>query len=526
MRPRLGGEVNREKMIAEAAANPDQWDVIIIGGGATGLGAAVDSASRGFKTLLLEQSDFAKGTSSRSTKLIHGGLRYLQQGNIALVIEALKERGLLCENAPHLVHHLPFLVPHYHWWEGPFYGVGLKIYDMLAGKLGIEKSKKLTRRATLKAIPTLEPQDLRGGIVYYDGQFDDSRLAICLAQTAADHGGVVINYMKVTGLIKKQSLCAGVTATDQHSGEHYRFHGRVVINATGVFTDAILHKDNPAARPMIAPSQGVHLVLDRSFQPGKTAILVPHTSDKRVLFMVPWHDRLLLGTTDTPMEKCSLEPRPLKEEIEFLLMHAAKYLSKDPAKKDVLSMFAGLRPLIKTAKGSDTAALSRDHMIFVSKSGLVTIAGGKWTTYRKMAEDVINKAILVGNLPERNCITEKLKLHGWQEGLNPAEHFSTYGSFGQEIKALGRQKKQWGGLLHPNLPYKTAEVIWSVRNEMPQTVEDVLARRTRSLLLDAKASIESAPIVAKLMATELGKSRNWEKKQVSEYNQLAKHYLL
>ena len=431
MRPRLGGKVIRQKMIAQATETPDQWDVIIIGGGATGLGAAVDSASRGFKTLLLEQHDFAKGTSSRSTKLIHGGLRYLQQGNVALVIEALKERGLLCQNAPHLVHHLPFLVPHYHWWEGPFYGVGLKIYDMLAGKLGIEKSKKLSRRATLKAIPTLEPQDLRGGIVYYDGQFDDSRLAICLAQTAADHGGVVINYMKGNGFDQKtgplrrrprhRSAFRGALPFPRPRRDqcHWRFHRML----------AFCIKKTPEtlyayALPMIAPSQGVHLVLDRSFQPGNTAILVPHTSDKRVLFMVPWHDRLLLGTTDTPMKKCSLEPRPLKEEVEFLLTHAAKYLTKDPTKKDVLSMFAGLRPLIKTAKGSDTAALSRDHMIFVSKSGLVTIAGGKWTTYRKMAEDVINKAVLVGNLPERNCITtETLKSTGWHEGLKPRRAF-------------------------------------------------------------------------------------------------------
>lgn len=513
-------------MIALAGENPDQWDVIIIGGGATGLGAAVDSASRGFRTLLLEQYDFAKGTSSRSTKLIHGGLRYLQQGNIALVVEALKERGLLCQNAPHLVHHLPFLVPHYHWWEGPFYGIGLKIYDMLAGKLGIEKSKKLSRRATLKAIPTLEPQDLRGGIIYYDGQFDDSRLAICLAQTAADHGGVIINYMKVTALIKKRGLCIGVKAADQLSGENYHFHGRVVINATGVFTDDILHKDNPDARSIISPSQGIHLVLDCSFQPSKTAILVPHTSDKRVLFLVPWLGRLLLGTTDTPMKKCSLEPRPLKEEIEFLLTHAAKYLTKDPKSKDVLSMFAGLRPLIKTDKGSNSAALPRDHMIFVSKSGLITIAGGKWTTYRKMAEDVINKAILIGNLPERNCITTSLKLYGWLEDLDPAEHFSTYGSFGPQIKALSRQKKEWAALLHPKLPYKASEVVWSMRMEMAQTVEDVLARRTRSLFLDARASMEIAPKVAKLMAAELGKSGNWEKKQVSEYNRLAKHYLM
>jgi glycerol-3-phosphate dehydrogenase len=424
---RLGGEngMIREQMIQEAERTPDHWDIIIIGGGATGLGCAVDGASRGYRTLLLEQNDFAKGTSSRSTKLIHGGLRYLQQGNICLVIEALKERGLLCQNAPHLIHHLPFLVPNYRWWEGPFYGIGIKIYDILAGKLGIEKSQKISLSATLKAIPTLEPKGLRGGVIYYDGQFDDSRLAICLAQTAADHGAVVINYMKVTSLIKKNGICNGVQATDQESGTRYQFHGSVVINATGVFSDSILQKDNPHAKSMIAPSQGTHIVLDRSFQPGKTAILVPHTSDKRVLFMVPWHNRVLLGTTETPMKKCPLEPRPLKEEIDFLLTHAGKYLTKDPSRKDILSIFAGLRPLIKMGKGTATAALSRDHTIVVSKSGLVTIAGGKWTTYRKMADDVINKASVVGGLPERHCLTASLKLHGWQKGLDPSHHFST-----------------------------------------------------------------------------------------------------
>lgn len=518
--------MNREKMIQQLEEAPDKWDVIIIGGGATGLGAAVDSASRGYRTLLLEQSDFAKGTSSRSTKLIHGGLRYLQQGNIALVIEALKERGLLCQNAPHLVHHLPFLVPNYHWWEGPFYGVGIKIYDILAGKLGIEKSRHLSRKATLKAIPTLEPSGLRGGVIYYDGQFDDSRLAICLAQTAADSGAVVINYMKVTGLIHKKGICIGVHATDQESKVRYRLHGRVVINATGVFSDALLKQDNPKAASIITPSQGVHIVLDKSFQPGKTAIMVPHTADKRVLFMVPWHDRVLLGTTDTPVKKASLEPRPLKEEIDFLLTHAGRYLTKDPSRKDILSIFTGLRPLIKAGKGENTAALSRDHTIFVSKSGLVTIAGGKWTTYRKMAEDVVNKASLVGGLPERTCLTKSLKLYGWQEGLDALHPMSTYGSFAKELKALSRKNKSLSKRLHPHLPYIAAEVIWSVRNEMARTLDDVLSRRTRSLLLDAKASLEIAPQIAKMMAKELKKDAKWEKNQVSEYTKLANHYLV
>ena len=518
--------MNRERMIRELEESPDKWDIIIIGGGATGLGAAVDSASRGYKTLLLEQSDFVKGTSSRSTKLIHGGLRYLSQGNITLVMEALQERGLLCQNAPHLIHHLPFLVPNYQWWEGGFYGVGLKIYDMLAGKLGIEKSRSLTRQATLRAIPTLEPKGLRGGCIYYDGQFDDARLGICLAQTAVEQGAAVLNYMKVTGLIKKKGICCGVHATDQETGTRYTIHGKAVINATGVFSDQMLKKDNPKAKTIIAPSQGVHIVLDQSFKPGKTAIMVPHTADKRVLFMVPWHDRVLLGTTDTPVSKVSLEPRPLKREIEFLLTHAAKYLTKDPSREDILSTFAGLRPLVQAGKGENTAELSRDHTILVSKSGLVTIAGGKWTTYRKMAEDVVNKARIVGGLPDRACITKTLKLFGWTEGLDPTQTISTYGTHVNAVKALARKKKEWSGILHPHLPYLKSEVIWAVREEMARTLEDVLARRTRSLLLDAKASLEIAPKVASLIAKELKRDLRWEKNQVTEYNTLISHYLV
>ncbi|MES2121941.1 MAG: glycerol-3-phosphate dehydrogenase/oxidase [Chlamydiota bacterium] len=517
--------MKRERMMRSIEEFPERWDVIIVGGGATGLGAAVDSASRGYKTLLLEQCDFAKGTSSRSTKLIHGGLRYLQQGNIALVTEALKERGLLFKNAPHLVHHLPFLVPNYKWWEAPFYGIGLKIYDILAGKLGIEKSELLSREETLKAIPTLEPEELRGGVTYYDGQFDDSRLAICLAKTAVDHGATLINYMKVTRILKTKGVCSGVHATDLETGKHYRLTSRVVINATGVFSDALIRKDNPKAKPIIAPSQGVHIVLDKSFQPGSTAILVPHTSDNRVLFMVPWLGRILLGTTDTEMPKPTLEPRPLKEEIAFLLTHAGKYLTKQPTKKDILSVFAGLRPLIKAKKGASTASLSRDHTLIVSSSGLITIAGGKWTTYRKMAEDVIDKAMEVGSLPKRSCITETLKLHGWKENIDPRKPMSTYGTDAKDVRALLQEKKQWKQAIHPHLPYTYAEVIWAVREEMARTVEDVLSRRTRALLLDARASLACAPRVAKILALELKKDKKWEKEQIAQYTALVKHYL-
>jgi glycerol-3-phosphate dehydrogenase len=518
--------MNRDNNIKKIKDYPSNWDVIIVGGGATGLGAAVDSASRGFKTLLLEQSDFAKGTSSRSTKLIHGGLRYLQQGNISLVVEALKERGLLCQNAPHLVHHLPFLVPSYKWWEGPFYGIGMKIYDMLAGKLGLEPSKSLTRRQTLKAIPTLAPAGLKGGVIYYDGQFDDSRLAITLAQTFDDIGGIAINYMKVIKLIKVKGLCVGVKAKDLESGQIHTLKGKVVINATGIFTDSVRQMDDPKTKDIIAPSQGIHLVLPKKFLPSDTAILVPHTEDGRVLFMVPWHNKVLLGTTDTPLTKSSLEPKPQKSEIHFLLKYAAQYLAKAPKEKDVLSVFAGIRPLIKAEQSESTSSLSRDHTIIIAKSGLITIAGGKWTTYRKMAEDVIGKAIIVGSLPDRPCITKTLHLHGWQEGLDPSDPISAYGSESRFIKAIEKEKKEYKEPLHASLPYKQSAVIWAIRKEMARTVEDVLSRRTRALLLDAKASIEAAPVVARLLAHELKKSPSWIKKEVQEYTKIASNYLI
>jgi len=509
--------MNRDQMIQNLAR--EEWDIIIVGGGATGLGAAVDAASRGYKTLLLEQSDFAKGTSSRSTKLIHGGLRYLQQGNISLVIEALRERGLLCDNAPHLVHHLPFLVPLYRWWEGPFYGIGLKVYDLLAGKLGLEPSRTLTRKQTLKEIPTIERKDLRGGALYYDGQFDDSRLAITLAQTAADLGATLINYMPVTSLLKKNKIICGVRATDLETGKHYNLKAKVVINATGIFSDNLRKSDDKKAKILIEPSQGIHLVLPASFLPSHTAILVPHTDDKRVIFLVPWHGKVLVGTTDILVDKASLEPKPLKEEIDFLLKTAARYLHKAPTRKDILSIYAGQRPLIKTS-GKRAADISRDHVITTSKSKLITIAGGKWTTYRKMAQDVINRAISVAGLPYRACITADLHLHGYEKQADRSHHWSLYGTDVKAIKKL-RNKK----LITPSLPYTLAEVIWAARSEMARTVEDILARRTRILFLDAKAAIEAAPLVAKILAKELKKSSSWQKRQIKEFTRVAKNYL-
>lgn len=512
-------------MVERLDASPEPWDIIIIGGGATGLGAAIDAASRGYGTLLVEAGDFARGTSSRSTKLVHGGVRYLQQGNISLVLEALKERGLLRDNAPHLVHDLPFVVPNYDWWEAPFYGVGLRLYDVLAGKLGFGPSKNLTVKETLERLPTLETEGLRGGVIYHDGQFDDARLAIDMAQTAAALGATVVNYTRVTTITKSNLIVDGVVVRDEESGDEHALKAKVVVNATGPFTDGVRRLDESDAQPMIRPSQGVHIVLDRSFLPGDAAIMVPHTDDGRVLFAIPWHERVVVGTTDTPIDAVTYEPRPLDEEIDFLVEHAARYLTKDPTEADILSAFAGIRPLVSMSSDGDTAAISRDHTIHISRSGLVTIAGGKWTTYRKMAEDTIDQAAMVAALPEKSSITSTLRLHGYHQNASQFGDLSHYGADAPSVRDLLRSSTRFDELLHDESTVKAGEVVWATRHEMARTVEDFLSRRTRSLLLGAETAIAMAPRVAELMAEELQKEESWKQKQVHAFEELARGYL-
>lgn len=523
----MAERMDRISLLNDIKREGPYWDVIVIGGGATGLGTALESVSRGYRTLLLEQSDFAKATSSRSTKLVHGGVRYLQQGNVSLVMEALKERGRLLQNAPHIAHNLPFVVPVYEWWDGPFYGVGMKLYDMLAGKLGLGPSKLLSREETLKRLPNVESKGLKSGVIYHDGQFDDSRLAVSLAQSIADGGGVPLNYVKVTSFKKRGKHITGVNARDMETGEDLEFDGRVVVNASGIFSDVTRQMDDPAEESLMAPSQGVHLVLDRSFLPGESAIMVPKTADGRVLFAVPWHGRTIVGTTDTAVKDVSLEPRAQADEIQFLLEHAAIYLDRDPSREDVLSMYCGIRPLVRSPGDKGTAALARDHVLMISDSNLVSITGGKWTTYRKMAEDTVDAAALVAGLEEQPSRTKALRLHGWVK--TPPETdglLSLYGSDGPSVRRVMREKPGWDEPLHPNLPYFVGEVAWGARREMARTVEDVLARRTRSLLLNARASIEVAPKVAEILAAELGKDEAWQKAQVQEYEANARGYVL
>jgi len=518
--------MKRDKVLDRIENGDKSWDFLVIGGGATGLGVAVDASARGYSTLLVEQADFAKGTSSRSTKLVHGGVRYLKQGNISLVLEALRERGLLCENAPHLVHHLSFIVPIYSWWEGPFYGIGMKIYDRLAGKLGLSPSENLSREETLKRIPTLQPTGLVSGVSYYDGQFDDSRLAVNLAQTVFDLGGAAINYTQVTSLIKEDGLVAGAVVRDSETGVEHSIRAKAVINATGVFSDAVRKMDEPEAKNVIAASQGAHVVLPKSFLPGDTAIMVPHTPDGRVMFAVPWHDCVVVGTTDTAVDSIQLEPRPMDEEIGFILTNAAQYLSKQPNRSDALSVFAGLRPLVKVGDAKSTAAMSRDHTILISNSGLLTIAGGKWTTYRKMAQDAVDQAETMAGFEERRCTTEHLQIHGWTKQQITTPNLRVYGADAAAIKELAEVEPGLAERLHPDLPYIGAEVVWAVRQEMARTVEDVLARRTRALLLGARASIEAAPKVAQLMGRELGADEAWQRESAANFANMAQGYVL
>jgi glycerol-3-phosphate dehydrogenase len=515
--------MKRENMVRKLRERKQPWDIAVIGGGATGMGVAVDAAARGFDVVLVEAHDFGKGTSSRSTKLVHGGVRYLEQGNVSLVMSALKERGLLRQNAPHLVHDLAFVVPNYSWWEAPFYGIGLKLYDLLAGKYGFGASRLLSKEETLERLPSLEPEELRGGVVYYDGQFDDARLLIHLAMTAAEHGATLVNYCPATGLLRDaDGYINGLTARDEENGEEFTVNARIVVNATGVFTDSVRRMADPEAEQLVVTSQGIHLVFDPSFLRSQTALMVPKTSDGRVLFVIPWHGHAVAGTTETPVDAPSLEPRALDEEIDFILETAGRYLSRPPTRADVLSVYVGLRPLVKG--DGKTSALSRDHVIDVDRSGLLTITGGKWTTYRHMAEDCVDHAITLGKLRDEPCSTKNLHIHGFIENSGELGDLEVYGADAEKIRALAASDPALGERLHPSLPIIGAEIVWAAREEMARTVEDALARRTRALFLNASAATEMAEAAANLMATELNRDRDWAISQVSAFCQLAQQY--
>lgn len=507
-----------------------KWDIVVVGGGATGLGTAIDAASRGYKTLLLEAYDFAKGTSSRSTKLVHGGVRYLAQGYVDLVKEALIERGLLARNAAHLVKNQSFIIPNYTIADKLKYKVGLNMYEKYAGKWSLGKTQSISKDEALKKLPNLISKKLKNGVVYQDGQFDDSRLAVNMAQTAIEQGACVINYAKVTNLLKDDNdKVIGVEITDQKNSKKYEVDCKVVINATGVFTNEILQMDKKTDRDFVVPSQGIHLVLDQKFLQSDDAIMIPKTSDGRVLFAVPWHDKVVVGTTDVLVKNADMEPLPLQDEVDFILKTASLYLEDKPTREDVKSVFAGLRPLAAPEKeGKSTKEVSRSHKIIVSDTGLITITGGKWTSYRKMAEDVVNKAIKLNKIDKKECKTQNLSIHGNipKEQVDRTDHLYIYGSDIPEIKKIEKENPEYAQKMHPDYDYTLAEVVWGVREEMATCIEDILSRRVRLLFLDARAAIDCAPIVAKTIAKELHKDDKWIDEQVKEFRTLAKSYLL
>ncbi|MET4579043.1 glycerol-3-phosphate dehydrogenase/oxidase [Ottowia thiooxydans] len=523
----------REDLIARLC-EPERYDLVVIGGGATGLGVALDATLRGYSVALVEAHDFAKGTSSRATKLVHGGVRYLAQGDIHLVREALHERLNILQGAPHLAQPLPFVMPSYKLWETPFYGIGLKVYDALAGKSGLGRTQWLTSGQAQRLLPGVQPRGLKGGVKYWDGQFDDARLALAIARTAALHGARLANYCAATGLLHEGGKVSGVACRDEETGREFRLNARCVVNATGVWVDALRQQDAKAqgqtAGAIVAPSQGVHLVVDQSFSPGSHALLVPSTADGRVLFAVPWLGKLILGTTDTPRQDVPLEPMPFEQEIEFILREAGRYLRRAPHRADILSQWVGLRPLVRPSgeNGSPTRAISREHTVLVSKAGLVTVTGGKWTTYRAMAEDVLAQCTSGGLLPVRGrSRTAGQRLVGAPAqgagavsvSAEPGLHL--YGSEAENVSLLpGRDN-----YLAPGL--SEAMVRFAARFEYARTVEDVLARRSRMLFLDATKAAAAAEAVAGILADELGQKTAESAPYsagLTEFQALAKQY--
>lgn len=520
--------MNRISLIQSLLNEPDKlWDVIVIGGGATGLGVALDSVTRGYKTILLEQSDFSKATSSRSTKLVHGGVRYLAQGDVLLVKEALHERGLFLKNAPHLTTNQDFVIPVYTLWDVLLYTVGLKFYDLLAGRLSMGRSYFISRKKALEKLPLLRSEGLKGGIVYHDGQFDDARMAIALASATIENGGITLNYFRVTGFIKEDTgKIQGVIATDVQSGKEFRIKAKVVVNATGVFADEIHRMDVMDSKATIRPSQGVHVVLDRHFLQSTSAIMIPKTDDGRVLFAIPWYDKVVAGTTDTPLDEISLEPRALDEEIDFILKTAGKYLTTPPRREDIKCVFAGLRPLAANPdKPEATKEVSRRHKISLSPSGLLSIIGGKWTSYRRMAKETIDRAIKAGMLEKKPCVTKHFQFYTGNDNLKD-ERLKIYGKGAREIEKMIEENPELGMTIDSRLPYTKAEFIWICRNEMPVRLEDILSRRSRALVLDVRASLDAARTVADIMAFESGSGREWIEKELEDYEKLVRTYYI
>ena len=514
--------MNRDVMRERLRGQRGPFDVVVVGGGATGCGVAVDAASRGYSVLLVEAFDFGQGTSSRSTKLVHGGVRYLAQGRISLVREALRERAILRRNAPHLVSVLSILVPAANRYEAARFTVGLKLYDLLAGSESFGPSRYVSGAQMQERMPQIAGSGLISGTQYFDGQFDDARTVIALVRTAADHGTVALNYCPLIGFDKDVGgRIRGVQLRDTETGEELEVAARAVVNAAGPYSDGVRRLDQPAGEVLITPSQGAHVVVDRRFLPGQDALLIPKTPDGRIMFAIPWYDRVLLGTTETPLDDAPTEPIPQVDEVATILEVTSRYLADSPTQADVRSTFAGIRPLKRVSGRSSTAKASRRHSVVVAPSGLVSIVGGKWTTYRRMAEDCLNIAVRRHRLPERTCVTEELPLHGAATSPPRRDGLSKYGSDADDVRSLLRDRPELDVPLHPDLSTRAGECVWAARHELARTVADVLARRTSMLFLDARAAREAAPRVAALLAEELGRDSAWQAQQVAAFGTLA-----
>lgn len=519
--------MNRNEMLKKIASQ-DVWDIVVIGGGASGLGIALDAISRGYKTLLVEQGDFAQGTSSRSTNLIHGGVRYLRSGEINLVRKALKERYLLLKNAPHIVHPIEFVLPTSSFFKRIYYYLGIKLYDLLAYHMLYAQSKMVSKLQLKTDFPNVATDKFDGGISFFDGQFNDARMAINLAQTIVDEGGAIINYMKVTSLLKNQNKIVGVKAIDCESNQEFEINSKVVINATGVFSDSIRRLESETVKPSLIVSQGAHIVLDESFfkQP-KKAIIIPETEDGRVLFFIPiGYKKVVVGTTDTLIKDVKANPKPLKEEVDYLLNYAGKFLVRKPSYSDIKSAYAGLRPLVINTPGvSDTSIIPRDYVIDFSEGGLVTVLGGKWTVFRKMGEDTLDSIEKKGVFPPTSSRTKGIKIHGWISTF-PSSINEYYGSDKQFVESLANGNPEMLEPLHPDLPLRMVDVLWGIRQEMARTLEDILSHRTRCLHLNAKACVEVAPKVAAVLAHELNRNSDWETLQIQQFTTLAQDYIV
>lgn len=505
-----GRTLNRRESLHEIQQG-GVWDVLILGGGANGLGCALDASLRGYRTLLLEKNDFAAGTSSRSSKMIHGGVRYLKRGDIPMVRSALRERDILLRNTGGLVKEQRFIIPLYSVIDLGLYMAGMRVYDLLAQGQQMKRSQFLSAAAVRQCLPGLCSIGLKGGIAYSDGHFDDARLALSIAQGAARQGATLMNYASAVGLLKasRAGKVEGVMVHDEHTHQEYEIRSRLIINATGVFVDSILAMDNPHLRKLHRISQGSHIVLPAEFLPGDYAMLIPKTSDGRVLFCLPWYGRLLIGTTDMEMTRATEEPHPQERELNFLLNTCSRYLARKPDFTAILSMFSGQRPLPDRYGSKPTKQLSREHRIDISSSGLVSILGGKWTTYRAVAQEALDKGLASIGDECRSHSTDMVKL----------------GELGTQMSEIEEEDPKNRELISPHFPYKIAQIIAAVRYEMAATLTDVMARRTRMLLLDVRKARQCAPQVAHIMAKELGEKEPWIQRQQKDFYQLTRQYL-